>query len=344
MKKQILFGILINAILFMTSCSKEAKLKNEFMDKVWVIDSIKSKSIDASYGKNKGSLRSWNNILKPIKDSIFDIYQDQTCKFNSFKISNDTLYIVISETNKRIPFRFEKVNDYTSKLVSLDKKIDDYEYYITDLTDLFSGKIKNDSKLYNQIKDFTWFPIKMNSITNGEVLNEENPEYYVKVDAFQINENTLKYSNIFDKKSVIKMTEKGIYFFDTKKKKLIDVYSVKYDGGKLKLTENNIRAITIDYKKIESSILIDEKDLPKKVRLGCSETLAKYSLENQINSANSSFFFDKSTIRLINENESDCQYIYTIVYQSKQFRDINSTKTIKVTFTEDKKINFEFIQ
>ena len=344
MKKQIPFGILITTVFLMTSCSKEAKLKNEFMDKVWVIDSIKSKSIDASYGKNKGSLRSWNNILKPIKDSIFDIYQDQTCKFNSFKISNDTLYIVLSETNKRIPFRFEKVNDYTSKLVSLDKKIDDYEYYITDLTDLFSGKIKNDSKLYNQIKDFTWFPIKMNSITNGEVLNEENPEYYVKVDAFQINENTLKYSNIFDKKSVIKMTEKGIYFFDTKKKKLIDVYSVKYDGGKLKLTENNIRAITIDYKKIESTILIDVKDLPKKARLGCSETLAKYSLENQINSTNSSFFFDKSTIRLINENESDCQYIYTIVYQSKQFRDINSTKTIKVTFTEDKKINFEFIQ
>ena len=344
MKRQTRFGILFSTILLLVSCSKEAKLKNEFMDKIWVIDSIKSKSADLLNGKNKSSLRSWNNILKPTKDSIFDIYQDQTCQFDSFKISNDTLYISINATKERIPFRLEKVNEYTSKLISLNKNYDKYEYYITDLTDLFRSEVNNNSKLYNQIKDFTWFPIKMNSITNGEVLNEENPEYYVKADAFQINNNTLKYSNVFDKKSVIKMTEKGIYFFDTKKKKLIDVYNVKYDGKKLKLIENNIRAITIDYKKIEETILIEEKDLPKEVRLGCSENLAKYSLENQINSTNSSFFFDKSTIRLINENESDCEYIYTIVYQSKQFRDINSTKTIKVTFTEDKKINFEFIQ
>lgn len=343
MKKKILFGALIINIFLMTSCSKEAKLKNAFMDKVWVIDSIKSKSIDASNGKNKGSLRSWNNILKPIKDSIFDIYQDQTCMFDNFKISNDTLYISINKTKERIPFRFEKVNEHTSKLVSLNKSFDKYEYYITDLTDLFSGAVKNNSKLYNQIKDFTWYPIKVNNM-GGNVLFAESPDFYTKENAFQISDDTLKYSSVFNKKSVVKITEKGLYFFDTKKNELIDVYIINLKGNNLQICENNIVAYVVDFKKIESTILIAEKDLPKKVRLGCSETLAKYSLENDINSTNSSFYFDKSTIRLINENDKDCQYTYTIVYQSKRFSDINSTKTIKVTFKEDKKISYEFIQ
>ena len=343
MKRQTSFGILISTILLLVSCSKEAKLKNEFMDRVWVIDSIKSKSADLLNGKNKSSLRSWNNILKPTKDSIFDIYQDQTCQFDSFKISNDTLYISINKTKEKIPFRLEKVNEYTSKLVSLNNNFDKYEYYITDLTDLFSGTVKNNSKLYNQIKGFTWYPTKVNKMGEN-VLDEESPDFYTKENAFQISDNTLTYSFMFNKKSVVKITEKGLYFFDTKKKELINVYRIKLKGNKLQIFENNLNAFEMDFKKIEGTILIAEKDLPKKVRLGCSEILAKYSLENQINSTDSRFYFDKSTIRLINENENDCEYTYTIVYQSKQFRDINSTKTIKVTFTEDKKLNFEFIQ
>ena len=125
---------------------------------------------------------------------------------------------------------------------------------------------------------------------------------------------------------------------------MLDVYVVDVKANKLKLYENNTRASIIDYKKIESTVLIDKKDLPKKVRLGCSEFLAKYSLENNIQSTDSDFYFDKTSIRLINENDNDCEYTYTIVYQSKEFRDINSTKTIKVSFTEDEKINFKFIQ
>jgi hypothetical protein len=343
MKKNTLLMSLFTAMLMFGSCSKEAKLKSEFMDRVWVIDSIKSKSSDLLNGKNKSSLRSWNNVLKPIKDSIFDIYQDQTCQFDSFKISNDTLFIVINGTNERIPFRYEKVNNYTSKLVALNHKFDKYEYYITDLTDLFNGKVNNDSKLFNQIKDFTWYPIK--GYKMGEkVIDNESPEFYTKEDAFQINENRLKYSSIFDKKSLIKMTEKGIYFFDSKKKELTNVYKIKTKANKLQIFENNLNAITIDFKKIESSILINEKDVPKKVRLQCSESLARYSLENQISSNNSSFYFDNNSIKLINENENDCEYTYTIVYQSKNYSDINSTKTIMVTFTEDKNINFKFIQ
>ena len=122
------------------------------------------------------------------------------------------------------------------------------------------------------------------------------------------------------------------------------MYKIKTKANKLQIFENNLNAITIDFKKIESSILINEKDVPKKVRLQCSESLARYSLENQINSNNSSFYFDKNSIKLINENENDCEYTYTIVYQSKNYSDINSTKTIMVTFTEDKNINFKFIQ
>ena len=338
MKNQI---FLLLGLFLLLSCSKEAKLKKEFINKVWIIDSIKSHSLDRLF-KNKGSLRSFNNILKPKEEGIFDVYQDQTCKFQSFKISNDTIYLEIYSKQK-VPFKLEKVNKYTSKLVSLDKKFKEYEYYITDITDLFNGNIKNDSKLYNQIKDYTWFPTKL--VNMGEiVMEEEKPEYYIKDYALQINNNKLQYSSFFKESNLVKVTEKGIYFFNTKKKELLDVYVIDVKANKLKLYENNTRASIIDYKKIESTVLIDKKDLPKKVRLGCSEFLAKYSLENKIQSTNSDFYFDKTSIRLINENDNDCEYTYTIVYQSKEFRDINSTKTIKVSFTEDEKINFKFIQ
>ena len=59
MKNQI---FLLLGLFLLLSCSKEAKLKKEFINKVWVIDSIKSNSLDRLF-KNKGSLRSFNNII-----------------------------------------------------------------------------------------------------------------------------------------------------------------------------------------------------------------------------------------------------------------------------------------
>src|SRR5690606_3523 len=202
-------------LLSLNSCTKEQKLRDSFIGKVWVIDSIKSKSID-KLAKEKGtvgSLRSWNNILKPIETGEFDIYKDQTPMFKEFKISNDTIYLKINYRNKFEPFVFQKVNEDTFKLKALNKNIDEYEYYITNLTDLFVGNILNKSNLYQSITEQTWYPIEKWEM-GEEVYNEIHPQYYIKEAALKISQDTLYYDNTtFPKGTKVKVTNGGLYFF-----------------------------------------------------------------------------------------------------------------------------------
>lgn len=341
-KKKLSLIIISFFTLLITSCSsQEQKLQNSFVEKVWVIDSIKSKGVD-SFLKNKGqiggSMRSWNNILRPTKSGEFEIYKDQIPWFKEYKISNDTLFLKRKETTKFEPFKFDKMNEFTYRLKSISNNpsIDEYEYYLTDLTDLFNGKVDNaKSTFYNKVHDKTWYPVE--KWTKGEeVYNNMYPDYYIKDVAFAINEDKLLYSKNFPENCIIKTTEKGMYIFDPKEKELVIVFEVDLEDNYMSMIDNNSKMFYVKYRQIDETILKESKDLPKKIRLNCSENIAKYMIEDEIKkTTNSRFYYDINTIQLVQKDEENCVYTFTIIYRSKSFDDIYSTHRLEVTYSED---------
>src|SRR5690554_2897453 len=239
------------SLFILVSCSKERELKNTFIDKVWVVDSVKSQTVDymaQEKGTTGGSKRTWNNILKPVSNGNFDIYKDQIPIFNEYKISNDTLYLKNSSDNIFRPFKFEKVNDYTYKVKALGEIIDEYAYYMTDLTDLFNDKVNNNSDLYNKIKNFTWYPIEKWEL--GEKVYEDNyPDYYIADAAFAVHKDTLLFhNNTFPEGSKTKFTNNGLYIFDPKEQKLDWVFNVEIKDNYFEIVENNTRIVKTKYK------------------------------------------------------------------------------------------------
>ena len=93
---------------------------------------------------------------------------------------------------------------------------------------------------------------------------------------------------------------------------------------------------------LDKTILKDKKDLPKKVRLNCSETVARLMIEQNVTEyVNSSFYYDVKTIKLVNSDEDNCIYTYSVIYRSRQFSDIYSSHKFKVNYTEDGMVNME---
>lgn len=328
----------------LTSCTKEKKLRDSFIGKVWVIDSIKSKSVDR-IAKEKGSvasLRSWNNILKPIATGEFDIYKDQTPMFKEFKISNDTLYLKINYKKTFEPFSFQNVNEDTFKLKALSKNVDDYEYYITNLTDLFEGTVTNKNNLYKSIADQTWYPMEKWEM-GEEVYNEYNPQYYIKEVALKISKDSLYYNNTtFPKGTKVKVTNGGLYFFDPINNSLNWVFNVKKDGNMLEVKENNTGQLSFKYKRIDKTLLKNKKDLPKRIRLNCSREIAYEMFKNWVQEEDDSFsYFDVKTIKSINSDGIECIYTFSILNRSKEFYDIYSKYKFNVYFLEDGMIRFK---
>lgn len=338
--KQKLITLIIITLLF--SCNyKERNLKSNFIGKVWVVDSIKSKMVLKS-NKGKGRIGTWNNILKPINDSIFDIYKDQNIIFQSYKISNDTLFL--KRNGNLSPYSLKKVDDYTYILSALDKKQDYIEIYITDLTNLFNGDLKNESELFSKVKNNTWFPIE--AYKNGsQVLNKPRPEYYVKDDALEFNDDKLKHSSFIPKDYKVKFTNKGMYIFNPKNKELVDVYNVSMKGNELKLVESNGAFGFIKFKKIDKTLLINKEDIPKNVRLTCSELLARNMLETEVkNNDNSSSYYDLKSIKLIDEDDVNCIYTYLIKNRNREYYDIYLSHKISVSFDDEGYMNLKEIK
>ncbi len=342
MNRSIIILIMLLPVLYI-SCSKERQLRNSFIGKVWVIDSIKSKSVDnlvkQEGGKSayKGSL---NNILKPVENGKFSIYQDQAPFFSVFKISNDTLYLKDRNSGKFEPFKFERVNEYTSKLKALNKNVDEYEYYITDLTDLFQKKVYNKGKLYNLIVDKTWYPIE--SWKRGRLrFNTPQPQFYTQENAFKINKSNLIYTHGFGEGTIVKITDKGIYLLDSKDNSLF-VLESRFEDNYLELRDNSLNFIVTKFREIDENILISEKDLPKNFRLNCNEFTAQYALSNWLNqNVDSSFYYDIKTIKIENYINEECRYFFSVVYRSREFSDIYSTQRFVVYYTDDGSIKME---
>lgn len=343
MKKHIIF---LTILLSFLNCSKEKELKNTFVGKVWVVDSIKSHFLDdlaKKEGHKNAHKGTWNNILKPVENGEFDVYKDQTPLFSSFKISNDTLYLKVNNLKKLEPFSLEKVNDYTYKAKSLNKNLDEYEYYLTDLTDLFKGQVQNKGELYQSIQGKTWYPIEVWKMSE-KVNDETHPEFYLKELAFAIQADSLEFTYGLEKESVVKVTKNGMYLLNPKDNSLT-TFDVTIKDNFLEMTESSTRAFRTKFKKIDKSILKNKKDLPKKVRLNCSEIVAELMFKDWISEdVNSSFYYDTKTIKLINSDEEDCRYSFTVINRSRQFYDIYSTHKYVVYYTEDGRISMEGIR
>lgn len=333
------YSIIFTILIAFVSCSKEQKLKNTFVGKVWVMDSIKAQSVDLiASGGHKSGLE---NILKPIENGEFDVYKDQTPFFSSYKISNDTLFLKISTSEKLEPYSIESIDDYTYKVKALNKNLDNYEYYLTDLTDLFEGKVKNKSDLYESIKGKTWYPIEREE--SGEIsYNESNPEFYIKESALTINNANLEHTYGLDKETLVKITNHGMYFFNKNDNSLVITLTAKIKDNYLEIIDIPLHSYRTKFKKIDKTILKDKKDLPKKVRLNCSETVARLMIEQNVTEyVNSSFYYDVKTIKLVNSDEDNCIYTYSVIYRSRQFSDIHSSHKFKVNYTEDGMVNME---
>ena len=336
------------SLFILVSCSKEKELKDAFVDKIWVVDSVKSRTVDymaQEKGTTGGGKRTWNNILKPISSGQFDIYKDQTPIFNEYKISNDTLYLKNSSDNIFRPYKFEKVNDYTYKAEALGEIIDEYAYYMTDLTDLFNNKINNKSDLYNKIKNFTWYPIE-NWELGKKVYEDNYPDYYIADAAFAVYKDTLLFhNNTFPEGSRAKFTNNGLYVFDPKEQKLVWVFNIEIKDNYFEIVENNTRIVKTKYKKIDKTILKNRDDLPKKIRLNCSQEIARLIFEEWLKEdVNSSFYYDLKTVKLINSDDDECRYFFTVINRSRQFYDIYSTYKYVVYYTEEGDVNIEKVR
>lgn len=333
--KKIYYIIYSFAItLILGSCNlKESKLKKQFNDKVWIIDSIKVLGSATSITPLSGY------ILKATKDSVFEVYKDDELQFESFKIKNDTLFLKNDKIFK--PYKLEEIDENSIKLTSLLQNEYNQIICLTNLTDLFQEKPIQNSKIYDVFKDNTWYPIKVNRITFGNevLLDDSKPDYYLKKNALRINGNRSFYNNssLLSDNSICKFTNKCIYVFDKKTKTITSSLRFsKKESNKITL-KDYIGFKNFEFKKIDPSILIDEKDLPIEVRLNCNQYTAEDEFNLFISQKNSSdFIYDGSSISF--NKISECEYDFSIIRRSRSFHDIYRTIYYKLIFLEGFKI------
>ena len=365
MKKAFEIALFALVVFLLNGCNyKEQKLRKEFVGKVWIIDEVKylgnNPFAEDSADREKIVSMStyWSSILKPEKDTTFGVYRDQTIDIENFKIKNDTLFLKLirmgelrelGESEYRyMPYRFVKTGKYSATLFAYDTNSFYFEMYLTDLTDLFNGKPDNSkSKLYQQIKEATWYPIKMNYLSRN-LLDEEYPKYYVKEKAFFINDMGNVNFVYGDSNCVYKFVDgdtnniNRFYIYDTLKKEYIMTYYVPEIDNKLRVYTQ--WWIDVLMKKIDPSMLISEKDLPLGYRFQqfCSVEFAKKALEYELkmNSASDSdFYYDLNSITLLRNNTEDCEYVFTVTRRSRRFYDIYATITLLYAMKENGKYN-----
>jgi hypothetical protein len=327
--------------IFIISCNlKERKLKNLFNDKVWIIDSTKYEGDDMTL---LTPLEGY--ILKTQKDSVFDIYKDHKCSYESYKIKDDTLFLKKNKTF--IPYKVEEIDENSIRLKCILKGKTNENICLTDLTDLFNGKPEQKSKIYDFITEGTWYPTKAKRIFFSDEVFIDNfsPDYYLKSNAIKINKNKNLYSNKFflPKNTLCKFTNNSIYVFDTKNKTLTNSYAVKkVNNNQIKLTDF-IGYTELEFKKIDPSLLIDEKDLPIEVRLNCNEYTADFKFREFIlNRVSSEYIYDENTINYNKINE--CEYEFSVIRRSRSFPDIYRTIIFSLEFIEGKKIQITVVR
>jgi len=208
--------------------------------------------------------------------------------------------------------------------------------------------------LYQQIKEFTWYPIEIKHSSwslflGGKDLDEEYPKCYIKERAFFVNDmGNVNFLFGRDTNSVYKFVDgdthniSRFYIYDTLKREYLMTYFVPEIENKLHIFSH--LGIRMLMKKIDPSILINEKDAPKNIRFDCSVEIAKRVLEGRlqmVSAADSDFYFDLNSIKLLRDNPKDCEYVFTVIRRSRQFYDIYAIVTILFATTDEGKFIIE---
>lgn len=242
MKKQLKTLLIILCFLSI-GCKEEKKdFSDIFQNEVWYVDSTVT----------AGGAGFTGEVLKPVNDSVFDIYRDQSVSFEKYRFKEDTLILRrLGVVNK---FIFHQISNDNVFIQSIDRS---ETHHLQNLTTLFNGDNtveKENSMLYNELKNYTWYPIKIDNMYYGEQLNEPDPKDYYRKNAFYIPD-TIKnkpYNNWFQEGFSYKFTDKALYLYDTNNKVLIAVmFLIKDDLNQIKLFEveswNTFTLKKIDY-------------------------------------------------------------------------------------------------
>lgn len=199
MKKIYILILFINLSCYNTN-SYDDILKN----KVFILNKYNIYKMDSfmmanfSTNENATAINGCNYIFKFSGDSNLlpigtnnDGENQQPFTFTKYKIVKDSLFLeLIDKSNNEVsmigPFNVKKINEY-DLLLSKYKKGGLYKIKLTDVTNFYSGKISNNSKLYNQFKSFVWYP--KNTYIEGKNGEKEFPISW----AFGYQDSVLKY-------------------------------------------------------------------------------------------------------------------------------------------------------
>lgn len=111
MKNIYLIGIFLISIL---SCSKQDdKAQKRFTDKIWAIDSstIMIPKGLAKTGKYKNggegvAYPSYDLVLRPQKDSTFNVYRDHELIYDKYYFNGDTLFFIRYESRDTLYYKY----------------------------------------------------------------------------------------------------------------------------------------------------------------------------------------------------------------------------------------------
>jgi len=328
---------------------KEYKIKEDFVGKTWIIDIQKQKMPSFIDSSGVGELYT-NYILKPEKDYTIKVYKEQYLRFENFRIKGDTLFLnketYESDSSaalvfKYVPYKYQRINDYSVKLIAYDINELDFEIYMTDITDLFNKTPLNlKSQLYNELKEYTWYPIKVvlsSSFESQTLIDDEYPDYYKKTEAFYIDNGKITFPSFINENNcVYKFTDDRIYVYDILNEEYIINYkAIREDKYLVLIGYSGAVQTYIKMKKIDHTLLKDLDELPKKAIYDCNKQKAKEILEVRLSESNNpDYYFDLETITLIEENANDCEYVFTVIYRNIKFSDIYK-KVMMFLYTDD---------
>lgn len=337
--------IFIGMISF--SCTKEYKLKKAFQNRVFVIDSVRIK-----FGNTIMPSVLVANILKTTNDSLFSPYGEQDPPFDKYKIKGDTIFL---HKTQYFAYHLIKLNAYSYELKAQANDAEDLSISITDVTDLFNNKVDNSkSTLLNRLNNSTWYPTKIIQLNNrlcyDTVCNEEHPNHYIDSTSFSIQNKMVRYQSVWFAKSgatklpAVKFTNSKAYFYDPIKNHYLGNCSIQFcDENNIVVRDGQLFWIC-ELKRIDPSLLVSYKSIPKKERLGCSVERAEWNLTSYLSKlADGVYVYSPKSIELIDVDDTQCKYSFRVKEYNKQFPTICNYYKFIVSFEDDKKVYYQKI-
>ncbi len=238
--------LILTVIIFFSSCKKDELSNSEiFQNQIWYVDSTVV----------NGSGSYTGEVLKPMNDSIFDIYRDQIIRFEKFKFKGDSL--LIKKHDQWKTYSLKKSNNNNIILIASDTS---EKHYLQNLTKLFEGESKrvfNKSTLFNELNNYTWYVTKVDNMINGVVLNEPDPSKYYLNNAFYIPDtiNNKPFNAWFEKNYDYRFSDQAFYLYSRDEGKLLSTMYLRKNNTNELILFDSENWNTFTLKKIDYSIL-----------------------------------------------------------------------------------------